>query len=41
MQETTQHFPTTNILNTDVLQKKYGPILADVLRHDNVKETKK
>jgi len=36
-----EHFPITNKLHTDVLQDKYGPIVADVLRHDNVTETKK
>jgi hypothetical protein len=33
------HFPTVNKLHTDVLEEKYGPIIADVLRHDNVGES--
>ncbi len=41
MNEIKEHFPTINKLHTDVLQEKYGPILADVLRHDNVLESQK
>jgi hypothetical protein len=33
-----EHFPIINRLHTDVLQDKYWPIVADVLRHDNVLE---
>lgn len=32
------HFPTTEKLHTDILEQKYGPIHADVIRHDNVRE---
>jgi hypothetical protein len=39
--ESKEHFPIVNRLHTDVLQDKYGTIIADVLRHDNVMETKK
>lgn len=35
-----EHFPTKKELHTDVLERKYGPIHADVLRHDNVREIK-
>lgn len=41
MKEIKEHFNTTNILHTDVLQDKYWPILADVLRHDNITKSKK
>ncbi len=41
MDKPDEHFPITNRLHTDVLQDKYGPIVADVLRHDNVKAMKK
>ena len=34
------HFPIIGI-HTDILEQKYGPIHAVVLRHDNVKEIKK
>ncbi len=34
------HFPTKAELHTDVLERKYGPIHAVVLRHDNVQEMK-
>jgi len=30
-----EHFPTENRLHTDVLEDRYGPIHAEVLRHDN------
>jgi hypothetical protein len=36
-----EHFPVKDKLHTDILEQKYGPIHADVLRHDNVRETKK
>lgn len=36
-----EHFPIKDKLHTDVLEQKYGPIHAVVLRHDNVHETKK
>ena len=36
--ENIQHFPTKEKLHTDVLSEKYGPIHADVLRHDNKRE---
>lgn len=36
-----EHFPIKDKLHTDILEQKYGPIHAVVLRHDNVKETKK
>lgn len=39
--EEKEHFPVINRLNTDVLRDRYGTILADVLRHDNVMKTKK
>lgn len=29
------HFPTTKRLHTDVLEEQYGPIHAEVLRHDD------
>lgn len=32
------HFPIKDKLHTDVLEEKYGPIHAVVLRHDNVRE---
>jgi len=35
------HFPVKDKLHTDILEQKYGPIHAEVLRHDNVKEMKK
>ncbi len=35
------HFPTAEKLHTDILEEKYGPIHAVVLRHDNVREMKK
>lgn len=41
MDKQDEHFPIINKLHTDVLQDKYGPIVADVLRHDNVTEMKK
>lgn len=31
-----QHFPVADKLHTDILEEKYGPIHAVVLRHDNV-----
>jgi len=30
-----EHFPLTEKLHTDVLEEKYGPIHAEVLRHDD------
>ncbi len=36
--EGTEHFPIKEKLHTDILEQKYGPIHADVIRHDNVKE---
>lgn len=34
-----EHFPTIERLHTDVLEDKYGPILAKVIKHDqNVRE---
>ncbi len=30
-----EHFPTAERLHTDVLEDKYGPISAKVVRHDN------
>ncbi len=41
MEEKKEHFNTSNRLHTDVLQDKYWPIIADVLRHDNVIKSKK
>jgi len=35
------HFPVKDKLHTDILEQKYGPIHAVVLRHDNVREMKK
>jgi len=35
------HFPVKDKLHTDILGQKYGPIHAVVLRHDNVRESKK
>lgn len=35
-----KHFQTKETLHTEVLQQKYGPIHAVVLRHDNVQESK-
>ncbi len=32
------HFPVKDQLHTDILEEKYGPIHAVVLRHDNVRE---
>ncbi len=32
------HFPVKEKLHTDILEEKYGPIHADVKRHDNVQE---
>lgn len=40
MNKQNDHFPITNKLHTDVLQDKYWPIIACVLRHDNVTELK-
>lgn len=37
MENSTQHFPTSNKLHTDVLEERYGPIIANVLRHDDIK----
>jgi len=34
-------FPVKEKLHTDILEQKYGPIHAVVLRHDNVKEMKR
>lgn len=34
------HFPTRDKLHTDILEERYGPIHAEVLRHDNVREAK-
>lgn len=36
-----EHFPTKDRLHTDVLREKYGPIHADVLRHDSGHEKTK
>jgi hypothetical protein len=36
-----EHFPIKDKLHTDILEQKYGPIHAEVLRHDNVREMKK
>lgn len=36
-----EHFPVKEKLHTDILEQKYGPIHAVVLRHDNVRETKR
>lgn len=36
-----EHFPIKDRLHTDNLEAKYGPIHADVLRHDNVREVKR
>lgn len=36
-----EHFPVKEKLHTDILEQKYGPIRAVVLRHDNVHELKK
>ncbi len=36
-----EHFPVKDKLHTDILEQKYGPIHAEVLRHDNVREMKK
>jgi len=36
-----EHFPVKDKLHTDILEQKYGPIHAVVLRHDNVWESKK
>lgn len=36
-----EHFPVKEKLHTDILEQKYGPIHAVVLRHDNVREMKK
>jgi len=33
-----EHFPTKDRLHSDVLEEKYGPVEAKVLRHDDVKE---
>lgn len=41
MEKKNDHFPIINKLHTDVLQEKYGTIIANVLRHDNVRKTKK
>jgi hypothetical protein len=38
--ESEKHFPVKDALHTDVLEEKYGPIHAVVLRHDNVAEAK-
>ncbi|OHA58240.1 MAG: hypothetical protein A2571_03210 [Candidatus Vogelbacteria bacterium RIFOXYD1_FULL_44_32] len=35
MENNFQHFPLTEKLHTDVLEEKYGPVRAEVLRHDN------
>lgn len=35
-----EHFPVKDRLHTDILEQKYGPIHAVVLRHDNVREMK-
>ncbi|MEI8339532.1 MAG: hypothetical protein WCF94_02610 [bacterium] len=35
------HFPVKEKLHTDILEEKYGPIHAVVLRHDNVSESPK
>ncbi len=35
------HFPVIEKLHTDVLEQKYGPIHAVVVRHDNVLEAKR
>ncbi|MCU0660444.1 MAG: hypothetical protein MUD00_02415 [Candidatus Pacebacteria bacterium] len=32
-----EHFPTRDRLHSDVLEEKYGPIHAEVLRHDDTK----
>ncbi len=36
-----EHFPVKEKLHTDILEQKYGPIHADVLRHNNVREMKR
>ncbi|HBB38476.1 MAG: hypothetical protein UV82_C0015G0002 [Candidatus Magasanikbacteria bacterium GW2011_GWD2_43_18] len=36
-----EHFPVKDNLHTDILEQKYGPIHAEVLRHDNVHEMEK
>lgn len=36
--ESIEHFPVKEKLHTDILEQKYGPIHADVIRHDNVRE---
>lgn len=36
-----EHFPVKEKLHTDILEQKYGPIHAVVLRHDNVREMKR
>ena len=40
MKNKQEHFPIKDKLHTDVMEEKYGPIHAVVLRHDNVRETK-
>lgn len=39
--EKQEHFPVRDKLHTDVLEQKYGPIHAVVLRHDNVREMRR
>lgn len=36
-----EHFPTKGELHTDVLERKYGKIHAEVLRHDDVSKFEK
>lgn len=33
-----EHFPVREKLHTDILEQRYGPIHAVVLRHDNIRE---
>jgi len=40
MEPIKEHFPVKDQLHTDVLWKQYWKITADVLRHDNVENTK-
>lgn len=36
-----EHFPVKEKLHTDILEQKYGPIHANVFRHDNVREMRR
>ena len=40
LENSAEHFPVKEKLHTDILEQKYGPIHADVIRHDNVREAK-